>query len=441
MNAPLLSYYGDDLTGSTDVLEALSSGGISTVLFLRIPDAALLSRFSASRVIGLAGTSRSEPPTWMDDNLRPALVWLRSLNASVCHYKVCSTFDSSPTVGNIGRAIEIGREVFDQRFIPIIVGAPQLKRYTAYGNLFAAYRGETYRIDRHPVMSVHPVTPMHEADLRLHLARQTELRSALIDLAQIRSPDVADRVDRLASDTDMLLIDVADLETQHHAGRALWHCVRRHGAFVAGSSGVEYALLPVWKAEGLATGQAQFAPLAGVDKIAVVSGSVSPTTEAQIRYATNHGFEAIAVDPVQLSGEGAAAAIEAAVGSGLLALQAGRSVIHYTALGPGADRGAEIDKSPGARHRLGRGLGDILKQLISQANLTRVVIAGGDTSSHALGQLGVDALTVRMPIPQSPGAPLCVVHSASPDTDGLELALKGGQLGLDNYFCAIRDGG
>ena len=35
---PLLSYYGDDFTGSTDALEALTIQGVSTVLFLGIPD-------------------------------------------------------------------------------------------------------------------------------------------------------------------------------------------------------------------------------------------------------------------------------------------------------------------------------------------------------------------------------------------------------------------
>jgi uncharacterized protein YgbK (DUF1537 family) len=34
---PLISYYGDDFTGSTDVMEALSSNGVETVLFTRLP--------------------------------------------------------------------------------------------------------------------------------------------------------------------------------------------------------------------------------------------------------------------------------------------------------------------------------------------------------------------------------------------------------------------
>ena len=44
MQSLLLSYYGDDLTGSTDVMEALELGGVPTVLFMRQPDEALLSR-------------------------------------------------------------------------------------------------------------------------------------------------------------------------------------------------------------------------------------------------------------------------------------------------------------------------------------------------------------------------------------------------------------
>ncbi|MDQ6433949.1 four-carbon acid sugar kinase family protein [Mesorhizobium sp. LHD-90] len=440
MRPPLISYYGDDLTGSTDVMEALSLGGVPTVLFLRVPNAPLLARFADRRAIGLAGTSRSETPEWMEENLAPAFKWLRSLGAAVCHYKVCSTFDSGPGVGSIGRAVEIGRRVFAQRTVPLVVGAPQLKRYTAFGNLFAAYRGTVYRIDRHPVMSRHPVTPMYEADLLAHLSHQTSLRSALIDLAALRAPDVSARVDAAAGEAEMVLLDVADTETQELAGRELWRRAREHGAFVMGSSGVEYALLPEWEKEGLAAGPTEFPPLASVDQLAVVSGSVSPTTEAQIRFARNAGFETVAVDPIHLSGDDALGTIENAVRAGMDALGAGRSVVLHTALGPDGDRGAEIDQDVGARHRLGCGLGDILKRLVVGANLRRAVIAGGDTSSHALRQLGVDALTVRMPLPQTPGSPLCVAHAESSRIDGLEIALKGGQIGLDDYFLKIRDG-
>lgn len=441
MQSLLLSYYGDDLTGSTDVMEALELGGVPTVLFMRQPDEAMLSQFGHCRAIGLAGTSRSETPQWMDMHLNRAFAWLKTLNAEICHYKVCSTFDSSPTIGSIGRAIEIGRSVFRQDSVPLVVGAPQLKRYTAFGHLFAAFREQYFRIDRHPVMSRHPTTPMDESDLLIHLSRQTDLTSGLVDLATLQSASRSKAFDRLLADgTNIVLLDVDSLESQALAGKEIWRVRRPGGTFVVGSSGIEYALLAEWAANRTVRAEPSFSPPGAADRIAVVSGSCSPTTERQIRHALTDGFDGVAVDPVELVSEASSDAIARAAASGRASLEAGRSVVLYTALGPAADRGAEIDRQEGARHKLGRGLGELLRELTIEQKLQRVVIAGGDTSSHALGQMGVDALTVRMPLPASPGSPLCVAHSRVKAIDGLEIALKGGQVGTDRYFCAIRDG-
>ena len=437
----LLSYYGDDFTGSTDVMEALASSGVPTVLFLGIPSAAMLERFKDCRAIGIAGTSRSETPEWMEQHLTPAFAWLKSLDAAICHYKVCSTFDSSPKVGNIGKAIEIGEALFDQPVVPVVVGAPQLKRYTAFGHLFAAYQGQVFRIDRHPVMSRHPVTPMNEADLTVHLRKQTDLPVNLADLATILAANADEQFDRLATgDAGILLMDVDSPETQAAAGRQLWRLRNRGGSFVAGSSGVEYALLNAWREEGLIGPKPEFQLPGKVERLAVVSGSVSPTTERQIRRATTEGFDGIAVDPLELVGENASRALEVAANAGVESLKAGRSVILHTALGPSADRGGDIDRVPGARHRLGQALGILLRRLIEQESLGRAVIAGGDTSSHALQELHVDALTTLLPLPQTPGSPLCTAHGSYAPTNGLQIALKGGQVGTNDYFVQIRDG-
>jgi 3-oxoisoapionate kinase len=437
----LLSYYGDDLTGSTDVMEALASRGIATVLFMQPPTDAQRRRFADARAIGLAGSSRSESPAWMDEHLAEAFAWLRDLGAAICHYKVCSTFDSSPGIGSIGRAIDIGQRIFGQARVPLLVGAPQLRRYTAFGNLFAAYQGQTYRIDRHPVMSRHPVTPMDEADLRLHLARQTAKKIGLVDLAMLCDPDVDRRVDEAFSDeAEIVLFDVGDAATQKSAGRQIWRTRKQSGSFVVGSSGVEYALLSEWARDGSIVGDASFTAPGRVERIAVVSGSCSPTTERQIRHAMANGFDGLALDPRELA-SGESAPIANAVERGLNSLKAGRSVILYTALGPASDIGEAFDQHAGARHAIGRALGQIERALIEQSSLSRAIVAGGDTSSHALRELGVYALTTRLPLPETPGSPLCLAHSEERAIDGLELAFKGGQVGGDDYFSVIRDGG
>ena len=432
MSDLLLAYYGDDLTGSTDVMEALASRGVPTVLFTQPPTAAQRAKFADARAIGLAGSSRSETPAWMDDHLTPALEWLKSLGAAFCHYKVCSTFDSSPAIGSIGRAIDIGRAAFGQEVVPLIVGAPQLKRYTAFGHLFAAYQGGVTRIDRHPVMSRHPVTPMREADLAVHLAAQTNTPVALIGLDVLARNDVDAVVDAASG---IVLLDVCDAATQRAAGEQVRRLAESAGPFVAGSSGVEYALMAALGAGG----RASFAAVPGLPQILVLSGSCSPTTERQIRHALGHGFAGIAADPLALAaaGSGEEARLVAAA---LAALDSGQSPLIYTALGPDTDKGPQLDATPGARQASGEALGRIARALIERAGLRRVILAGGDTSSHALGQLDILALITRYPLAATPGSPLCIAHSGAAALNGIEIAMKGGQVGGDDYFAMLRDG-
>ncbi|WP_372662513.1 nucleotide-binding domain containing protein, partial [Hydrogenophaga sp.] len=119
------------------------------------------------------------------------------------------------------------------------------------------------------------------------------------------------------------------------------------------------------------------------------------------------------------------------------ALDAGRSVIAYTALGPDTAAERFDDAEP---HAIGQRLGRLLRDLVDHGGLKRAVVAGGDTSSHALRELDVYALTVAMPLPRTPGSPLCTAHSDNPALNGTQIALKGGQIGAIDYFAAIRDG-
>jgi uncharacterized protein YgbK (DUF1537 family) len=81
----------------------------------------------------------------------------------------------------------------------------------------------------------------------------------------------------------------------------------------------------------------------------------------------------------------------------------------------------------------------MLREIISATGVRRVVLAGGDTSSHAVVQLGLYALTWCATI--QPGAPLCRAHSTLPEMDGLELVLKGGQVGTEDFFEWVRTAG
>src|SRR3954447_11121488 len=133
----LMAFYGDDFTGSTDALEALSLAGAKTVLFIQPPTPKQIESFPGLQAIGVAGMTRALAPEAMEIELRSAFSALKQLGAQHLHYKVCSTFDSSPETGNIGRAIDTGAAIFPAPFVPLLIGAPSLGRYCVFGNLFA----------------------------------------------------------------------------------------------------------------------------------------------------------------------------------------------------------------------------------------------------------------------------------------------------------------
>jgi len=414
----LYAWYGDDFTGSTDVLEALALHGVSAVLFTHLPEPHELEAFAGCRAIGIAGESRSRGPHWMDENLPQVLAFMRSLGAPIHHYKVCSTFDSAPQVGSIGRAMELGRATFNSRFVPVVVGAPHLGRAVAFSNLFAAADGVMYRIDRHPTMSGHPLTPMTEADLRVHLSRQTSLRIGGIHLTTFASHEAPQRLeDELRAGADAIVFDGLDDAMLEETAQLLWRGTADGPVFAVGSSGLTHGLLHYWRKIDLLDSAPEIPAARPCGRLIVLSGSCSPVSANQIRCAIDRGFTGVFLSgnppwPSQLQ-------------RALLELARGNNVVLYTALGP-----QPADPTHG--ERFGAALGDLLRDILAASGVRRVVIAGGDTSTRVVAQLDLTALTFAAPL--TPGAPLCRGHAPGSPIDGLELVLKGGQIGPVNFF-------
>ncbi len=427
----LLAYFGDDFTGSTDALEFLSRAGLRTALFLEPPSRERLAAMPALDAIGVAGLTRSLPPAEMEAVLRPAFAALRDLGPRHVHFKVCSTFDSAPHVGSIGRAIDVGVSVFGGRYVPLLVGAPALGRYCAFGNLFARMgigsAGEIYRLDRHPSMSRHPVTPADEADLRLHLAKQTAKRIGLFDVLKVDLPatEAAAALERLvAGGAEIVLFDVMRAEQLARIGALIDDAAGDAPVFSVGSSGIEMALGAHWAEQGSLRPRTEWAPAKPVDRLLAISGSCSPVTSGQIEWALGNGFVGIPLDAQTPQ-------IEPTIAAARAALRAGKSPLVFTARG-------QQTGGPAPVATLGAVLGTIARTLVESEPLPRVLVAGGDTSSYAARALGIEA--VEMLAPLAPGAPLCRAHSANPAVHGLEVNFKGGQVGAPDYFGAVQRG-
>lgn len=445
MSSLFLTFYGDDFTGSTDALEQLARFGIRTALFIEPPTSAQLRRFPGLQAIGVAGMTRSMKPAALRRTLFSALKRLKALGARYVHYKVCSTFDSSPEMGSIGAALDVAARVFDGPFVPMLVGAPALGRYCLFGNLFARFGigtdGDIHRLDRHPSMRRHPVTPMTESDLRQHLARQTRKKIALFDILKVALPEsrrraVLKRI--LADKPDVVLFDTLFPQDLQRVG-ALMDAHARAGRplFLVGSSAVEAALGSLWRERSVPT-RAASRPAGPADQILVGSGSCSPVTEGQIALALKRGFAEVTLDPSALatkakSEEEIKRATDLSVGF----LRRRRSVIVHTT-GGGYSRPAGAHFSGGMASVLGASLGRVLRGAQAQSPVRRLCIAGGDTSGYVARTLGIQALEMIAPL--TPGAPLSRVFAPASPVDGCEIVFKGGQVGAENYFESVQRG-
>lgn len=450
-DGPLVAFYGDDFTGATDAMEALSSAGVETVLFLDPPDSDRLDEFPGAQAVGVAGTSRGMTPAEMEEHLPGVFAALGRLGAPLLHYKVCSTFDSSPEIGSIGRAIDLAQETLGSPFVPLVVGVPELGRYVVFANHFAAVDSETYRLDRHPVMSDHPVTPMTEADLRRHLGEQTDRPIGSVDVHDLTGRDaVRAAVEDCMDDGDELVL--FDTLTDDHLARIGAYLDGRAAAddadplVVVGSSGVEYALADRWRDRGLCDGEPSFPALDPADPLVVVSGSASPVTDEQIAWALDNGFAGVRLDTVALVDPDAAGAErDRAVAAAVERLAGGESVVLYTARGPEDDAIAATRERARALgvgrevvgRRIGRRQGEILRDVLRETGLGRTCVAGGDTCGHVTPALGIYALEAIDAT--ATGSPLCRASAREPRFDGLQVALKGGQLGQRDYFGRVRE--
>lgn len=443
----LVAWYGDDFTGASATMEVLAFAGLPSMLFLDVPTPAQLARYPDLKAIGVASTARAQTPAWMDENLPPVFQALLDLEPQLLHYKICSTLDSSPAAGSIGRVIEIAADMIAPAAVPVLVAAPQMRRYQMFGHFFAAHGEDVFRLDRHPVMARHPVTPMTESDVGRHIAAQSNrLETSLWSLEDIHA-DRAPQTGHTKAKIQAFTIDCMDAETETKAGRQLWDN-RAQNPFVVGSQGVEFALVRHWINTGALPKQSPPPSAGRANGMVTVSGSVSPTTADQIAWSRDNGFDAIRFDPLQACLDTAALDSEIArvVAASLKAIAEGLDPLIFTAEGPDdpavfafieAVAHSEITMAE-VNQRIGQALGAALSIILTHSGIRRAVISGGDTSGYATQQLGIFALSALAPT--IPGASLFKAHADGP-MDGLELALKGGQMGSPDYFGWIRDGG
>ncbi|WPB59224.1 3-oxo-tetronate kinase [Xylophilus sp. GOD-11R] len=414
---PVLGCIADDFTGATDLANNLVRGGMRTVQTIGVPlDAA--APVDADAIV-VALKSRTISPADAVAQSLEALHWLQDQGVQQIYFKYCSTFDSTPA-GNIGPVTEALMEALGTGFTIATPAFPDNGRTVFKGHLFV---GDQLLSDSG--MRHHPLTPMTDSNLVRVLQAQTKSPVGLLAFDTIARGEAAIRArfDELQSQgVKIAVVDAVTNDDLMVLGRAL-----RGMPLVTAGSGVAIGLPQNW-AVLAGEGAADRLPPAHGQR-AIVSGSCSVATNAQVLQFRQGGGQSFAVDPLAL-----AAGVDV-VGQALAWAAprlAGGSVLVYAT--------AESDAVKQVQQQLGvaragemveEALSDIAVGLVERG-VRQLVVAGGETSGAVVRELGVRQMAIGPQI--DPGVPWTAVQSPACPGETLHVALKSGNFGTPDFF-------
>lgn len=415
---PLLGCIADDFTGATDLAGMLVHAGMRTVQMIGVPQSPQSYLSADADAVVVALKSRTTPAQDAIAESLAALKWLQEAGCRQFYFKYCSTFDSTDR-GNIGPVTDALMTALGTRFTIACPAFPENKRTVFKGHLFVGdvLLGESGMRD-------HPLTPMTDSNLVRVLQRQTTRKVGLIDHDVVAGGTAAilAESERLRSDG----IEIAVVDAVSNADLMQIGAACADLQLVTAGSGIALGLpqnLSVPKLDG-SRSAADTLPRA-VGLRAVISGSCSVATQAQVAHAVESGMPAYSVDPTKLAaGEDVIArALEWA--APLLA--AGPVLVHAT---------ANADSVRAAQAQIGveragalveQALAEIAKGLVARG-VRQLVVAGGETSGAVVNALEVVGLRIGPQI--DPGVPWTASLGDAP----MALALKSGNFGSVDFF-------
>jgi uncharacterized protein YgbK (DUF1537 family) len=273
-------------------------------------------------------------------------------------------------------------------------------------------------------MRDHPLTPMTDPSLVRVLQAQTPARVGLVryDTVAAGAEAIRGRFAALrAEGCRHAVVDAlsdADLRAIGEAASGL--------ALVTGGSGIALGLPENFRRAGL------LGPAAGADALppvpgpaAILAGSCSLATQAQVQALVEAGAPALRLEPEALA-DGRQTAAEA-VAWAAARLGAAPVLIYATADAEAVRRAQAALGRERAGAAVEAAMGEIARGLIARG-VRRLIVAGGETAGAVVAALGVRALRIGPQI--DPGVPWTVALGDVP----LALALKSGNFGAREFF-------
>jgi len=411
----LLGAIADDFTGATDLCNTLVRRGMRTVQLIDVPAPATTVPDAEAVVVALK--SRTIPAQEAIDKSLPALAWLQKAGARQILFKYCSTFDSTDA-GNIGPVAEALMDALGTDFTLFCPAFPEAGRTIYRGYLFV---GDVLLSESG--MRDHPLTPMRDPSLVRVLQRQSRGRVGLVPVATVgRGAEAIHAAFAELRRQGFRHTIVDAIEDQHLEAIG---AAAADFKLITGGSGIALGLPENFRRQGFLgnTGEADSLPaISGA--AAVLSGSCSPATLAQVAYMRERS-PVFTIDPIAAA-EGRKL-VEEALDWAKPLLDDGPILVSATAP---PESVAEVQRRLG-RERAGALVEETLAAIargLAANGARRLVIAGGETAGAIVQALGVTGLRIGRQI--DPGVP----WTMSLGEPALALALKSGNFGAPDFF-------
>lgn len=354
--------------------------------------------------------------------------WLQFFN------KTCSVFR-----GNIGAEFDAMLDALGQEFAVVVLGFPKNGRTTVDG--IHTVRGVPLAESEFRHDPIHPMTRSNLVDI---LQSQTERRVGLLthDVVALGPARLREAIEARRDSCNYLILDVVDQAALATIARAVHDL-----PVLCGSSALAEELPPVWGPPPLSGevpsgrvsyGQVSYGQVSNLplpSAVLVVAGSLMPQTRAQLDYLRNQNIPAFTLDTARLFDETAREAETARLAAALTSLLvAGQDAVLHAPNDP-------ADVAAARRSAAGRGLdntalgrlisttlADVTRRVVQEANVRRLVIAGGETSAAVAQRLDITGLRIWREI--QPGLPSCLTLTKPL----LLLVLKSGSFGSADFL-------
>jgi uncharacterized protein YgbK (DUF1537 family) len=414
--AMLLGVIADDMTGATDVALMLNRAGMRTVQVIGAPQAGTVLPEADAVVVALK--SRTNPVAEAVADSLAACDALLAAGARQILFKYCSTFDSTPQ-GNIGPVADALALRLGAGLAIVCPAFPANGRSIYQGYLFVG------SVPLHESsMKDHPLTPMRDSNLMRLMAAQTKAQVGHVDYATVLAGAGAVKQRLAGLEGEGVRYAVTDALTNDDL-MVLGAAVDGH-VLLTGGSGIAMGLPQNFRRAGLLPERAIAASLSAPQgRAGIISGSCSTATRGQIKAAIEAGYPALKVDPLALVAGGQDAA---GLAAWALAQSPEKPFLLYS-----SDDPAEV---AAIQNRLGRDEAGATVEhafsetarLLAEGGVSRLLVAGGETSGAVVQGLGIRTLEIGPEI--DPGVPWTRVV----DGPNLAIALKSGNFGAADFF-------